>query len=1045
MKFTDIFIKRPVMGVALSILLVVLGVFGLSKMSTRQYPELISASVNVTVNSTGTSASSIQNFITGPLEQELAKVDDVDYMTSNSKLGTSTVSLFLVPGSNIDAAFNNVIAAVNTAKKNLPSNIDDPIVVKDSGLAVNPLYISFTSEQLTAAQLVDYLQRNVQSVFYTANGVASVEFMAPGLNLVITLDPEKISKYNLSPSIVGQVISQNNLQIAAGKLESTYKVLVNNVDGTVKSIEELKNLVVKQSNGEILKLGDIATVELKSIDGVVTSKVGGKNAVVLSFTLTPKANPISVVKELLDIYYKNVEPNIPNYIKSEVVYDGTIAVNNAIHSVIQTVFEAALIVMVVMLLFLGSLKALIVPIIAIPISIIANFIILYALGYSLNMITLLATILAIGLVVDDAIVVLENIYRHIQQGEKPFRAAIIATREIAAPVIVMTFTLAVVFLPIALTSGATGPIYKEFAITLAGSVIISGIVSLTLSPMLVNKLYNNYSPEKVSKFEHKVEGTISNINYRYYKGLKGFLKHPILATLLLLSVGFVVLTVPRQITSELTPVEDKGLFLTVASTPPNSTLKYSQLLEEEISKKLDTIPEIQTRLSVTTPTSVLNIAPLKDNRERSQQQIVQDSLKLFKDTPGLSARSINIPEITVPGSGFANFSFAVQSNDSYQNLIKYSEKMLQALKDQGVLLFGMTDVSYNQSKLNIEINRDKASELGVPIASIAKSLASYLSGGIAARVSIEDQVYNVITLLPGEEKNTTNALYHYYVTNANGTNIPLSELVTYKIESQPSSFPRLNQLNSVSISGVSLKSQSDNVKWIENNFYKYFPENYSYSLTGDLRTYVNEGSQTTVIFALAFIMIFLVLAIQFNSWRDGLVIMVTVPLALSGSFIALYICNMLRIPGATNNLYTTIGIMTLVGLITKHGILMCEVAKELQIKQGVDRKEAITRAAKLRFRPILMTTLAMVAGLLPLLFSEGSGASSRFSISLVIVSGLTVGTLFTLFILPFVYSYIGTKHKPIQEFDESIPPVAVQFEEADEDNDDEEEITKDKV
>lgn len=1029
MKFTDAFIKRPVMGVALSILLVVLGLYSLSKMSVREYPKLVTATVVVTTTYTGVSAQSIQNFITSPLESELASVENVDYMYSTSALGTSTITMYLVAGADVDKAFNDVIAKVNEAKSDLPSDADEPVISKDQGRSVNPLYIAFTSQQLTNAQLVDWLERNVQPQFYTVNGVSSVSFMNPGLYMLITLDPEKLDKYGLSPSSVTSTISSNNLQIAAGSLRSEYRVLTNNVDGSVKDVDELRNLIITTVNGLPIRIGDVAQVTMEALPNQTISTFNDAPAVVLGFELTPEANPLTVVANLITKYQDVVIPTLPKYIDTTVVYDGTVAVESAIHHVVQTVFEAVVIVMIVMLLFLGSVKALIVPIIAIPISILANFVLLWILGYSVNLVTLLALILAIGLVVDDAIVVLENIQRHIKYGETPFRAAIIGTREIAAPVIVMTCTLAIVFLPFALTSGATGPIYREFAVTLAGSVIFSGIVSLTLSPMLCNFLYRNYDHNKISKFEHYVESTLDKVNAKYDLALKGFLQHPKFILLFLIAAVFSLISLPKNINSELTPTEDRGVFLAFAGLPANSTVAYGELIQKIIAQRFEKIPYISGRLSIVQSSAIINIAPLEEERPLTQQQIIAQYSNVFGGVPGLQVNTVSFPEIQVPGSGFYNFAVAVQSVDDLDKIVPYAEKFAQAAKDEGVLIMSGTNVAYNNSKLNITIDREKASRLGVQISNIASALASYLSGSTAARVSIDGTVYRVVTQLANDNKSGTDSLYNYYVTTSAGTNIPLSELVTYTMESQPASLPRFNQLNSVSVQGRSTQSQSALVEWVQTNFYKYFPSSYTYELQGDLRTYVQEGNQTTVIFGLALVLIFLVLAIQFNSWRDGIVIMVTVPLAITGAISTLFILSLMNIPGATFNLYTTIGMMTLVGLITKHGILMCEVAKEEQINGGLDKREAIIKAARLRFRPILMTTLAMVAGLIPLLISSGTGANARFAIAVTIVSGLSIGTLFTLFVLPMVYIYLGKRHKPLPVFDETIPPLATQVEE----------------
>ncbi|RIY33777.1 hypothetical protein CKF54_02135 [Psittacicella hinzii] len=1043
MKFTDAFIKRPVMGVALSILLIVLGLYSLSKMSVREYPKLVTATVVVETTYSGVSAQSIQNFITSPLETELASVENVDYMYSTSALGTSTVTLYLVAGADLDKAFSDVIAKVNEAKSDLPSDADEPVISKDEGRSVNPLYVAFSTEQLTNAQLVDWLDRNVKPQFYTVNGVASVSFMNPGLYMLITLDPEKLDKYGLSPSSVTSTLSANNVQIAAGSLRSDYRVLTNNVDGSVKNVDELKNLIITTIDDLPIRIGDVSNVTMEDLPNQTTATYNDKPAVVIGFELTPEANPLTVVAKLIDKYENTVKPTLPNYISSTVVYDGTVAVNSAIHQVVQTVFEAVVIVMIVMLMFLGSVKSLIVPIIAIPISILANFALLALLGYSVNLVTLLALILAIGLVVDDAIVVLENIQRHIKYGETPFRAAIIGTREIAAPVIVMTCTLAIVFLPFTLTTGSTGPIYREFAVTLAGSVIFSGIVSLTLSPMLCNYLYRNYDHAKVSKFEHFVESTLDKINAKYDTALKGFLNHPKFVLLFLAAAVLSLVSLPKNINSELTPVEDRGIFLAFAGLPANSTVAYGQLVQEVIAKRFEQVPYVTGRLSIVQSSMIINIAPLQEERPLTQAEMLAQYGGVFGGVPGLQVNTFSFPEIQVPGSGFYNFAVAVQSVDALEKIVPYAERFAQAAKDEGILIMSGTNVAFNNSKLNITIDREKASRLGVQISNIASALSSYLSGSTAARVSIDGTVYKVVTQLANDNKSGTDSLYNYYVTNSSGTNIPLSELITYNIESQPASYPRFNQLNSVTVQGVSTQSQSDLVSWIQNNFYNYFPSNYTYDLSGDLRTYVQEGNQTTIIFALAIILIFLVLAIQFNSWRDGLVIMVTVPLAITGTVATLFLLGLSSKLGATINLYTTIGMMTLVGLITKHGILMCEVAKEEQINHGLEKREAIIKAARLRFRPILMTTLAMVAGLIPLLISSGTGANARFAIAITIVSGLSIGTIFTLFVLPMVYIFIGKRHEPVPEFDETIPSIASTMEEEGVDEIADEEESKD--
>lgn len=1094
MKWTDSFIKRPVMAVALSIIIVILGLFGLSKLQIREYPELVSASVNVSASSSGTDALTIQNFVTSPLESKLATVENLDYMTSTSRQGSANITLYFQEGADLEVAYQNVLAAVQTAKRTLPSTVNEPVVTKATNQTIGQVYYAFSSDVLSIGQIVDYLNRNVAPLFYTVNGVADVQVQAPGLDLIVTLDPLKLAQHNLSPQLVTQMIAANNLQVSAGSLQTTFQVLSNNIDGSVKSTTELEELIIAQKQGEIIRLRDVATVELKPISDAFFSTVNGKPAATVTFGLTPSANPLTTVAQINEKFTNEVKQTIPNYIDAKLVIDSTVAIRSAITSVVRTVFEAVIIVMIVMLLFLGSMRSLLVPVIAIPISLMGNFVLLWLFGYSLNMITLLAIILAIGMVVDDAIVVLENIHRHISYGEEPFRAAIISTREIAAPVIVMTLTLAVVFLPIALSSGATGPIYQEFAVTLAGAVIISGVVSLTLSPMLTQKLFakafkrhaqkraqaqqaltsgaaansapatssptlatstaqaavanqassstagslDDFVIEPVSqghaedhiqmgRFEKAVERTLEKITNGYTMALIRVLKQPKTIGFLLLMVMTTLFTLPGQIRSELTPAEDKGMLLVFSQGRANGTAEYNKLVNQKISEGIEQIPEVKDRLSLVTSGAIINIASLGiygEDRDRTQAQIVADSGRFFTGTPGIQANLVSLPEIQTQGGGFLNFGIAIQSADNYDNMIEYATKFAQAMQDEGVIVIGFPNVRYNQSKVDIQIDREKAARYGVNISNIAQALGSYLSGGIAGRVSIEGQVYSLYTQLPSENRNGTDALDTYFVTSNTGVQIPLSELISYKISSQPSGLPRLNQLNAVSINGASILTLGEQRAWVEENFSNYFPAGYTYTWTGEIRQYEKEGNQNTIIFGLAGVLIFLVLALQFNSWRDGMVIMITVPLAVSGTLIAIYIGSLMQVPGATFNLYTTIGLVTLIGLITKHGILMCEVAREEQINHGRTRRQAIIRAAQLRFRPIMMTTLATVAGLVPLLISSGAGANARFAIALTIVSGLSIGTLFTLFILPTVYTWIGKKHEPLMEFDESIRPKA---------------------
>ena len=1026
MKFTDIFIRRPVLAVSISLLIIILGLQAISKLAVREYPKMTTTVIQVSTVYPGADANLIQAFVTSKIEEAVAQADNVDYMSSSSRPSSSSITVKMKLNTDPNAALADVLAKVNSVRSELPSGIEDPTVTSSTG-GSGIMYISFRSNKLDASQVTDYIQRVVKPQFFTVEGVASVDiFGASEYALRIWLDPQKMAAQNLSATQVMSALSANNVQTAAGNDNGFYVVYKNKVDTTTKSVEELGNLIVSSNGDKLVRLRDIADIELNKSSDNARAVANGSDSVVLAVNPTSSANPLTVAEKILPLY-ESIKNNLPDAIQTDILYDRTVAINNSIEEVVKTIIEATLIVLVVITMFIGSFRAILIPVITIPISLIGVIMMLQTLDFSINLMTLLALILAIGLVVDDAIVVLENVDRHIKLGETPFRAAIIGTREIAVPVISMTIALIAVYSPMALMGGITGTLFKEFALTLAGAVFISGIVALTLSPMMTSKLLKGH--DKPSKLEERVNRTLTKINnaYTYVLGL-------VMANrkCMLVFAAAIFATLPvlfNSLSSELTPTEDKGAFLAIGSAPSNVNVDYVQAAMAPYQKMLTDTDEVQFAMSISGVPSTnqsLNVVTLKDwkDRSRSQAKVLEELNNKAKAIPEVSVSGFAFPEIETGEQGLP-IGFVISTSKGYEDLANVAGKFLEAMQKSGKFVYSSLDLKFDTAQMHIKIDREKAGTYGITMKQISATLGSFLSAATVERVDIDGRAYKIISQVKREDRLSPQSWDNYYVSAANGTSVPLSSLVSMTLEPQPSSLPRFSQLNSAVISAVPMPGSSigDAIQWLKDSSKELLPQGYNYDFKGEARQLVQEGNALAVTFVLAVVIIFLVLAIQFESIRDPMVIMISVPLAISGALLALNAFGFVGKAGATLNIYSQVGLITLVGLITKHGILMCEVAKEEQLNHGKNRIEAITEAAKVRLRPILMTTAAMIAGLVPLLYATGAGAVSRFSMGIVIVSGLAVGTLFTLFVLPVIYSYVASEHKPLPEFDENVKPI----------------------
>ena len=1026
MKFTDIFIRRPVLAVSISLLIIILGLQAISKLAVREYPKMTTTVITVTTAYPGADANLIQAFVTSKIEEAVAQADNVDYMSSSSRPSSSSITVKMKLNTDPNAALADVLAKVNSVRSELPSGIEDPTVTSSTG-GSGIMYISFRSNKLDASQVTDYIQRVVKPQFFTVEGVASVDiFGASEYALRIWLDPQKMAAQNLSATQVMSALSANNVQTAAGNDNGFYVVYKNKVDTTTKSVDELSKLIVYSNGDKLVRLRDIADIELNKSSDNARAVANGSDSVVLAVNPTSSANPLTVAEKILPLY-ESIKNNLPDAIQTDILYDRTVAINNSIEEVVKTIIEATLIVLVVITMFIGSFRAILIPVITIPISLIGVIMMLQTLDFSINLMTLLALILAIGLVVDDAIVVLENVDRHIKLGETPFRAAIIGTREIAVPVISMTIALIAVYSPMALMGGITGTLFKEFALTLAGAVFISGIVALTLSPMMTSKLLKDHSVP--SKLEERVNRTLTKINNAYAYVLDLVMAN---RKCMVFFAAIIFATLPimfKSLSSELTPTEDKGAFLAIGSAPSNVNVDYVQAAMAPYQKILTDTEEVQFAMTISGVPSTnqsLNVVTLKDwkDRSRSQAQVLAELNTKAKGIPEVSVSGFAFPEIETGEQG-PPIGFVISTSQDYSDLANVAGKFLEAMQKSGKFVYSSLDLKFDTAQMHIKIDREKAGTYGITMKQISATLGSFLSAATVERVDIDGRAYKIISQVKRDNRLSPQSWNNYYVSAANGESVPLSSLISVSLEPQPSSLPRFSQLNSAVISAVPMPGSSigDAIQWLEDSSKELLPQGYNYDFKGEARQLVQEGNALAVTFVLAVIIIFLVLAIQFESIRDPMVIMISVPLAISGALLALNFFGFIGTAGATLNIYSQVGLITLVGLITKHGILMCEVAKEEQLNHGRSRIDAITHAAKVRLRPILMTTAAMIAGLIPLLYATGAGAVSRFSMGIVIVSGLAVGTLFTLFVLPVIYSYVASEHKPLPEFDENIKPI----------------------
>lgn len=1007
MTFTDIFVRRPVLALVVSALIVLLGLFALSKLPVRQYPMLQSSAITITTSYPGASAELIQGFVTQPIAQSVSSVEGVDYLTSSSVQGQSTVTVRMELNRDPTAALAQAMAKVNQVRYKLPEQAYDPVIELSSGESTAVAYIGFSGGDIGLPALTDYLSRVVEPQFSAIEGVSKVQvFGGQTLAMRLWLDAERLAGRGLTAADVADAVRRNNYQAAPGKVKGEFVIANVYVNTDLTSVDEFRDMVIHSDGNGLVRLKDVATVELGAASAETSGLMNGESAIYLGLFSTPSGNPLVIVdgmKKLLP----GIEKTLPPGVKAEMAFETARFIEASIDQVMQTLLEALAIVIAVIFLCLGSLRSVLIPVLAIPLSMLGAAIIMLAAGFSINLLTLLAMVLAIGLVVDDAIVVVENVHRHIEEGKSPVLAALIGAREVAGPVIAMTITLAAVYAPIGLMSGLTGALFREFALTLAGAVIVSGIVALTLSPVMSSFMLN--AGQNEGRMAAGAEYVFSSLAAGYGRLLNFLLDHRWITGLFAVAVCISLPLLYQQAQQELAPAEDQASILTAVKAPQHANLAYAERFNQRLHEVMMTLPESDSTWIINGtdgPSASFGGINLSDwsARTRSAAQIQQSLQQAVSEIEGSQIFVFQLPPL--PGSaGGLPVQMVLRSPLGYPVLYQAMEDIKQQAWESGLFMVVDSDLDYNNPVVQVKINREKANSLGIRMSDIGESLNLLVGENYINRFAMDGRSYDVIPQSTREQRLTPQALERQYVRTRDNQLIPLSAIVTISTTVEPNKLTQFDQQNAavfqaIPAPGVTL---GEAVNFLEQAG-QALPAGFSYDWQSDARQFKQEGNTLMFAFAAALIIIYLVLAAQYESLTDPLIILITVPLSVCGALLPL------ALGYATLNIYTQIGLVTLIGLISKHGILMVEFANELQIHEKLDRRQAIIRAAQIRLRPVLMTTAAMVIGLIPLLFASGAGANSRFGLGVVIVSGMMVGTLFTLFVLPAVYTRLARDH-----------------------------------
>lgn len=1006
MKFTDHFIQRPVMATVISLLIFCVGLRAIFELPVRQFPLLENTAITITTSYPGADPELMQGFITTPIEKAIASAEGVDYITSTSADSVSNIVAHIRLNFNPNTALVDIMSKVAQTRNQLPRESNEPVIVKGTGRSFALMYIGFYSKQMSSQQITDYLTRVVQPEIETIKGVGSAKILGKHtFAMRIWLNPVKMAALHVTAQQVMQALQNNNYQSAAGSTRGDYVTVTIKAKTDLVSTKQFSNLVVAEKNGVLVRLKDIAKVVLGSQTYNNSVVFNGQGAVFMGVAATPSANPLSMIRRVRQAL-PGIINNFPNTLKGKIVYDATDFIRASIKEVIVTLIEATLIVILVIFLFLGAFRTVLIPVITIPLSLVGVCAVMLAMGYSINLLTLLAMVLAIGLVVDDAIIVVENVYRHIEEGMNVKEAAIAGARQIVTPVISMTITLAAVYAPIGLLTGITGALFREFAFTLAFAVIISGVIALTLSPMMCSKFFNKeliHSP-----LVKRVDAFVSNIRDRYAKRLMRVLHRPAsaltFAFVVFISCIFLPLTIPKT----LAPQENTMALFSVVQAPQYANLRYLEKYTKQIAHIFETFPDMQDYFIVNGMDGMnsgfagMILKPWGEQKSGSikLKPILQRKLS---SVPGVQAVTFLPAPLPTQGGGLP-IEFVVTATNSYQVLSRVMEKLLNKVRKSGLMIYSDVNLKFDKPQLVISINRSKAAQLGITMQAIGNTLAGLYGENYINRFQIDGQSYEVIPQVPRRYRMSAKNFNQVYLHTASGKSVPLSTVISVKSIVEPNALTQFQQLNSATLQGVMMpgKSMGQVIDFLEKTAKTLLPAGMSYSFKGQSRQYVKAGNSMALTFAFALLVIFLVLSAQFESFTDSVVILVSVPMAICGALIPL------SLGLGSLNIYSEVGLVTLIGLISKHGILMVDFANKMMREKNYTRLEAIHHSATIRFRPILMTTASMVLGVVPLLIASGAGGASRFSIGVVIFFGMLIGTCFTLFMVPTMY--LVSKH-----------------------------------
>ena len=1015
-SFTDIFINRPVLALVLSAILLLLGLQAATQLSLREYPEVEKSVIFVRAAYPGASAETVQGFVTTPLQRRIAAAKGVEYVTSESNPGSSEIQVWVRLGENSTEVMSEVITKINEARFELPRDVEDPVVTNRTG-GDAMMYLAFLSEQMSVQQIADYVIRSIQPVLSTVDGVGEARMLGSGnFAMRVWLNPARMAAFNVTATDVNAAIQRENYISAAGTTRGELVRASVDAQTDMQDPDSFADIVVRQDGDRRVRLADVAEIELASETYESAVYSSGKETVFVAITEAPGANPLEMASNV-KAKIAELDSQLPADMTIFLDSDLSIYIGEALDEVITTLVEASIIVVLVILLFLGSLRVVAIPIVAIPLSLITVLFLIWLMGFSINLLTLLAMVIAIGLVVDDAIVVVENVHRHIEDGKPPLQAALVGARQVALPVIAMTLTLVAVYLPIGFLGGLTGVLFSEFALTLAGAVVVSGVVALVLSPMMCAYLLKDH--EHQGKIADWLDAQFDRLHHQYERLLVHCL-HNRGAVMLFAFVIFLSLPVFYQLAQkELSPAEDSGSIFAVATPPDYGSLEYTTYFLDEMVAAWQTVPEVTHSWQVNEPTSVFGGIELKrwGERERSLEEIRQEVQAKYNKISGLEI--FTFPAGGLPGAASGlPLQFVISANVGYQRLDEVAEEVLLKARQSGLFAFVNKDLRFSRPEVSVEIDRELAARLGISMQEIGQTLQVMLGEAETNRFSVEGRSYKVIPQADRNFRLTKDWLERYYLRTDDDSLVPLSTVIRLQQTVEPSTLKQYQQLNSVTIQGLVLPPNTlgDGLAFLEAALQEVAPSGYRVGYEGESRRFIQESQGFLLLFATSLVFIYLVLSAQFNSFRDPFIVLISVPLSIFGALVPL------ALGMTTLNIYTQVGLLTLIGLISKHGILIVDFANR-KIEQGSDRVSAVRIAAGLRLRPILMTTFATVLGVVPLLLAFGAGANSRFAIGLMIAAGMLVGTLFTLFVLPTFYLVLS-RNKAVSQHEATAEQTA---------------------